>query len=264
MWSNGGYGSDQAALQHLLAQRPGWRRRLGEDATDIILGRQCLGCQVPGRPLCGVCRKEAVRLHRHDAGHWVAGRYEGHLRRAILAYKEHGCLALGDALGGMLAAAVLSSLQASTFEVGCRPIRLVPVPTHHRSRRDRGYDTVARLARITAAALRSIGQPASVAPALALVRDYERHSAVSVGGRTAVRGAFRWVPQGAGDGRLVIVDDVITTGETIAEACRALGEAGILPIGAAAVAGTVLRATRPGWPAKGVPGRRGSAVTAGG
>lgn len=222
----------------LLERRSGRLGRLVEDASDVIQGRQCLSCRAPGRPMCTACCVGVVSPHRHDTGHWVAGAYDGHLRSAILGFKEHGCLALGAPLGSMLAIAVLSLL-ASAKSGPC--IRLVPVPSHRRSRRDRGFDAVGRLAGRAAQAVSGAGLDASVSHALVLARDYERHSAGSVAGRSSAAGAFRGEPAAASGAGLVIVDDVITTGGTVREAHRALVAAGVTPIGAAAVAGTVRR-----------------------
>ncbi|MBU6243848.1 MAG: hypothetical protein KGP12_01405 [Actinomycetales bacterium] len=224
---------------HALLERPSGRlTRLVEDASDVIQGRRCLACRAPGRPLCSACCENVISPHRHDTGHWVAGPYDGHLRSAILAFKEHGCLALGAPLGSMLAIAVLSLL-AGDQPRSC--IRLVPVPSHRRSRRDRGFDAVGRLAAWAAQALSGAGLDASVSPALVMARDYARHSAGSVAGRSSAAGAFRGVPAPAFRAGLVIVDDVITTGATVGEAHRALVAAGVTPIGVAAVAGTVRR-----------------------
>jgi len=202
--------------------------------------------------MCVACCAGAVSPYRHDAGHWVAGPYDGHLRAAILGYKEHGCLALDAALGSMLAIAVLA-LARGQWPGG---LRLVPVPSHRRSRRERGFDAVGRIAARAAQALVSTGLDVAVSRSLVMARDYERHSAGSAAGRALVAGAFRGDPAGAGGvGReagvgLIIVDDVITTGATVREARRALVAAGLDPIGAAAVAGTIRRS--PGRHLRGV------------
>ncbi len=236
-----------------------WMRDLGDLArasSEVIHHRACLGCELPGPPLCPECASLLVDPHQHllqgsrelrgsEGMHpWVAGSYEGLLRKAILAYKRRGWLALDLALGQMLAIAVLCHADSGRRPPG-HPIVLVPVPAHRDSLRERGVDSVQRLAHQAVAHLQRRGLAASVGVHLVLGHEYRRSSAGSASGRQGVAGAFaspRRSLHGA-DPRLrgaciVVVDDVITTGATVGEAMRALRAAGLVVGGIAAIAGT--------------------------
>lgn len=220
------------------------------EASDVIHHRSCLACRALGPPLCAPCSAALLQVHRHALGCWVAGRYDGSLRSAILAYKRRGWLALDRPLGSMLAVAVAEHLTDATQGMAPRHIRLVPVPSHRDSLRERGVDAVHRLATQAAVALGSHGMSASVAPLLILAREYPRSSAGSAGARRSVAGAFAGVrvrePTSVRGTWVIVVDDVITTGATAGEALRALAEVGIEASGAVAIAGTELLKGRTG------------------
>lgn len=100
---------------------------------------------------------------------------------------------------------------------------VVPVPLHRRRRRQRGYDQAHLLAR-------AIGAAAALplAPALVKVRDRPPQSSLGLSGRRRnAAGAYRARRQPPlGGKRVILVDDVFTTGAT-AEACaRVLLRAG--------------------------------------
>jgi predicted amidophosphoribosyltransferase len=117
---------------------------------------------------------------------------------------------------------------------------LVPVPTSRRSRRTRGCDLADDLARASARLLRRTGVDVVVEQALTHGRDTADQAGLGADARWAnVSGAYR--PRGTlrSAGRdVVVVDDIVTTGATLAEAVRALVAAGHRPVGAAVVATT--------------------------
>ncbi|MGW5614789.1 ComF family protein [Streptomyces sp. NPDC003877] len=121
------------------------------------------------------------------------------------------------------------------------PLLLVPVPSGRRAVRARGHDPARRIALAAAADLRRGGLPARVLGVLRQRRAVADQSGLNSRQRLAnLAGALTVVPGGAGllrEGPVVLVDDVMTTGASLAEAARALRAAAdgpAVPLGAAA------------------------------
>ncbi|MBM7849111.1 putative amidophosphoribosyltransferase [Arthrobacter roseus] len=183
-----------------------------------------------------------------------AGVYGDVVSQVLLAYKNGGHTDLASPLLSALAGALHRGIQ--DYRTKETSILLIPVPSRGKSFRRRGYDPIGLLLRRTH---RWRLLPAGTAIASPL--RYTMRSAMqqvlprgSIGGNqlglgkrkraTNVRGTMRVKAsrQAAISGRVcVVVDDVLTTGSTIAEVTRALRDAGGLVAGAvviAAAAGT--------------------------
>jgi predicted amidophosphoribosyltransferase len=212
---------------------------------DLLLPQGCVGCDDPCGPLCPGCA--AVWPARRTPGSpqrglpecWSAADYAGPLRRAILAYKERARTALAARLAEMLAFTAVTAL-------GGRPpagrVVLVPVPSARRAVRARGHDPVARLAALAAHRMGAMGVCAVSRPMLALSRRTADQAGLSATERAAnLHSSLRATPRlrGTPEGPLVLVDDIVTTGATLAEASRALRA-----IGAEARLAVTLAATR--------------------
>lgn len=216
--------------------------------ADLLLGARCAGCHGPALLLCRECGEKirpmatevwpdpAPRILRHPGIVMpvAAGVNDGVLRRVLVAWKEGGTTRLTRVIDHHLAVAVAVHLRPG------RPLRLVTVPTSRRSRRQRGSDLVDDLARSAARLLRSTGADVEVMSALTFARTTRDQAGLGAGARQAnVSGAFKVRPKVDLTGRdVVVVDDILTTGATLAEAVRALLEVGQQPIGAAVVAAT--------------------------
>jgi ComF family protein len=175
----------------------------------------CWSCRAVagrGRPLCDHCRRRLRRLGSPPgAPVWAALEYEGPARALVAALKFRGALAVADSMAAlMVAAAPPERLQGV----------LVPVPLHPARRRRRGFNQAERLAR--ALALRT-GLP--VADCLVRGgpnrRQVERGRAERLAGPAGSLGVRGRVP-----GRALLVDDVTTTGATLAACTAALRGAG--------------------------------------
>jgi len=195
-------------------------------------GELCAGCgvaRVSGEaPFCPSCRG---RFHRDGV---VAGAaYAGPARELVLRLKYRADFAAGRAAARLL----LEALAAA----GQRPDVVVPVPLHPRRLRERGFNQAACIGREAARGLGAGFAPA----ALRRVRPTRALAGLDREAREReVRGAFAERRPGALAGaRVLLVDDVLTTGATAEGCCRALKAGGA----ARTVVGVAARA----WPAIG-------------
>jgi predicted amidophosphoribosyltransferase len=170
-------------------------------------------------------------------------RYEDAVRAMIVAHKESGRAGLARPLGAALARAVLAADTAASLDTGVRavdtaaaPLLVVPVPSTRAAVRRRGHDPMPRITAAAVGVLRARGVLVRRARALAHTRRVADQAGLREAGRAAnLAGALRVDRPGAVAGRrVVLVDDVITSGSTLAEAARALRAAGA-EVGAAAV-----------------------------
>ncbi|MEU9456304.1 ComF family protein [Streptomyces sp. NPDC048277] len=223
-----------------------------QDLTDLVLPAECGGCGTPRTVLCAECRAalsgavpRRVRPVPEPPGLpalYAAAPYADEVRAALLAHKERGALALAGPLGTALAGAVRAGLrEGRTVRVvaSCGdmagdarapgPVLLVPVPSAPWAVRARGHDPVRRIALAAAAELRRAGAPARVAPVLRQRRAVADQSGLNSRQRLAnLAGALEVTAGGArmlAGGRVVLVDDLVTTGATLTEAARAVREA---------------------------------------
>ncbi|MDF3302855.1 ComF family protein [Streptomyces tropicalis] len=211
-----------------------------QDLTDLVLPAECGGCGRPRTVLCPGCRAAlsgaAPRRVRPDpeppglpAVH-AAAPYADEVRAALLAHKERGALALAGPLGGALAGAVRAALRGACGPwPGAGPVLLVPVPSAGRAVRARGHDPALRIARAAAAGLRCSGTPARVLAVLRQRRPVADQAGLgSRDRRDNLTGALETAagaPRLLAAGRVVLVDDLMTTGASLRESARALNTA---------------------------------------
>jgi ComF family protein len=220
-------------------------RRTANQALDAALPAQCVGCGLEGPPLCAACVPALDRRLEAPAGvpiglpgdlpapllqlDWCAP-FGGTVRAALHAIKYGGEQRLAEPLGAAIA--------RRWARVGVGADLVTHVPVHAARARTRGYDQAELIAR---AAARHLGL--LYAPLLARERatiaqfDLDRSDrAANVAGAFAVRSprsteaadlAGRWV---------LLVDDVVTTGATLAACAEALERAGAVGTSAITVA----------------------------
>lgn len=159
--------------------------------------------------------------------------YAAPWRGCLIAYKERGAWWLSGPLGGILALGVAAVAGGQAL----RRLSLVPVPSRASTVRERGWDTTLGLARVVARELSAAGGAARAVPGLRHGRRVQDQSGLGIMARAAnLHGAF--VADAAPCDPVVVVDDLVTTGASLAEATRALRAVGAQVIGCAVVAAT--------------------------
>jgi ComF family protein len=171
-------------------------------------------------PLCGRCQQKAPPW---DAA-WAPFRYAWPLERLETRFKFSRDLAAGRVLATLW--------QRETFPAGV-PQMIIPVPLHGRRLRQRGYNQALELARPLASTLDI--------PCRHDVLLRARHTNAQTGldaveRRRNLRGAFVLRNGVALPTHVVVLDDVFTTGATLAECVRTLKRAGIERVDAWALA----------------------------
>lgn len=223
------------------------RSAYGAASADLLLGGSCVGCERPGVALCSRCGRRLAALPYPTAPIptpnglppvFAVTAYDGVARSALIAHKEHGRLALARPLGRALALSCLAAL--SCCERDLVDVSLVPAPTTRARVRERGQDPLLRVARECRRALGRAGVAAVLRPVLRVARSVQDQAGLTAQARSAnLSYAFETRSRPDMDGRAVLViDDIITTGATAAEATRAL-----TLIGADVVAVAVIAAT---------------------
>lgn len=217
-------------------------------AADLIIGASCAGCGRPAITLCETCvalltPRPHVSWPRPTPGELLrpttvtpvaSGVHEGALRAALAQYKEEGQFGLLRMLGHFLATSVCFAAPAD------QPMSLIPIPSTRATRLRRGQDTIGELARCSARALRAVGVDCTVGDALVHARRVADQSGLTARERSSnMNGALELRSSAGLDGRcIVVVDDILTTGATVAEATRVLTDAGFRPRAIAVIAAT--------------------------
>jgi predicted amidophosphoribosyltransferase len=242
--------------------------RTGIVATlfDLILLGGCAGCASSAHPLiCPGCAAELSvapeprrpRPAPDGLPSCVAGGdYDGALREVILAYKEHGRRSLAAPLGDRLGQVVRAGWPTPSLagpSVSSVPFALVPVPATAAAVRARHGDHMLRLARRAARWLSAVGQPAVVTTPLRALPKADSAALDREQRASSARGAFAVARQWragarpaalravADSGAVILVDDVLTTGATLAAAATVLLNLGVPVAFAATLAATRLR-----------------------
>lgn len=194
---------------------------------------RCAGCArltAIDVPRCGECLGQASAFERCVAG----ADYVAPWDRLITAFKFHQRAELATALSRLVERAVRPVLR----DAACRPELLLPVPLSRERLRERGYNQAWELARRLARRLQIDATPTVVQRG----RDTAHQVGMTRRERERnLRDAFWVEPQArpALQGRrVVLVDDVLTTGATAREATNALLRAGAAAVDVWVVART--------------------------
>lgn len=204
---------------------------------ELIFPPKCILCRrilaKEELDLCRRCRTDAPEFSGHRkklryvSDYTAAWFYEDQVRESIIRYKFRNVRSYADGYGRMTAMAVLQDLPGD-LEI------VTWVPVSARRKQDRGYDQVELIARVVSGEL---GLPCE--KLLTRIRDNKPNSSLDSAEerRANVLGAYRAEQAEKVCGRkILLLDDIITTGATASECARMLLSAGAKEVYAAAVA----------------------------
>lgn len=222
--------------------------RLAEGLAELLSPTRCAGCELPGALLCPACERDLPRIDPLDAcarcgapvggGACVecAGREYAFasarclgtlgppLSRMVVLHKDAGERRLGAVLGALAAEAWLAAPARGA------PQAVAFVPASRHALRRRGFDHAEGIARAAASRL-----DVPCVKALARVRGGDQRALGRDARLAALEGTFALGSQ-TPPPRVLLVDDVFTTGATLHAAALALRSAGCGEVHALAVA----------------------------
>lgn len=213
----------RACLEELRPLSPPWCRKCGRPFASMLAGQS-------SQPLCHACRRD---VYAFDLARSYAV-YNDPMVRAVTLLKYNALTPLADWFAGRLAELVASQAKLFAADV------VVPVPLHPSRLRERGYNQAELLARPLARRLRLPLR------SYLLVRTRPRPDRLKLTRRErwqTVRGAYA-IRQGTrvDNLRVLLVDDVFTTGATLDACARALRRGG-----ATTVLGLTIARAVPHW-----------------
>ena len=203
-----------------------------DHALSVLLPARCVLCgwqaYGAGYDLCAACEAALpgssllptpgrVTGHLSFRRSFAACAYVRPVDAMIQALKYGGQLVFGRVLGELLARRV------AAFGLDGAVDCVLPVPLHPQRHAERGFNQSAEIARFAA---RALALPFEERLAVRRSQTPPQVGLPPAARQSNVRGAFATAPAPIRGRRIAIVDDVITTGSTVAELARVLCEAG--------------------------------------
>lgn len=229
-------------------------KKLHSVAINLLFPPSCVGCDNFGPWLCNDCLKKIgvpidtcvfcnektlrgltcgdCRKHNNLFGIISVGGYKNPvLRNAVHAFKFSGVRDMAEPLGDLLAKNILQTLRSDLEE-----FTLIPLPLHKKRENERGFNQSVLLANRIASLL-------SIPVANLLVRNKTTTPQASLNSKMVnlrqenIADAFCVNPEFTTTipNKIIIIDDVTTSGATLSEATKILEQQGVKEIWGAVV-----------------------------
>ncbi len=237
-------------LRFTLAKGAGWAKSLYNDFKEFLSPSACLCCgrerdfadlllcpecirklnvrNIGSGPVCPYCGEIAGEnsycrfcIQKESLDFYFWGIYDNELKECILKFKFHGAIDLGKRLSEMAAGSLIERLAQNDYDL------IVPLPLHRARKRERQFNQSEVIAEVISNLLgielgrdillriRSTRQQAKLA---------EKDRWNNVKGAFVISNDLQDLLKGK---RILLVDDIVTTGATIYEASRPLLSNGI-------------------------------------
>ncbi len=215
-----------------------------EELLNLFLPSSCIICAATGSSVCSDClqkfRFAPNKVSRHQVNHltgFATCEYTPEIAKIIHEYKEGHQTALAKVMTPAMSKALQNFELANTY--------LVPIPSKRKSFTARGFEPATVLGKALA---RQVAKDCKFLLPVKQILSFSHLVAdqASLGGQdrriNLVGSMVAKLPRDFGDGpRVILVDDIVTTGATMAEAYRCLTSAGVEVIGFVAFAETLPR-----------------------
>ncbi|MEN9989668.1 MAG: hypothetical protein RL508_647 [Actinomycetota bacterium] len=208
--------------------------------TSFWLPVDCLICGQPPLQVCQSCRLKLPILPRSVSrpglvAGWATTAYEGAPQMLVHALKERGSGSVAKLMATAMAQTLSQNLEHTLAgQGGKQPVLLVPAPSRRSAMARRGFVPAVLLAKAVARQLRATSVTAQVLPLLrvgAEVADQSGLNRLERQQNLAGKMNCKSKPSAGFSGyRLVLIDDVVTTGATLREMQRCLTAAGWQPV----------------------------------
>jgi ComF family protein len=200
---------------------------------DLLAPPLCWACRSPaarGDPLCRGCRRSlrflpAAPIALRGLETWAPVAYDGAARDLVKALKFRGAARLAADMAALIVANAPAAMLAG---------HLVPVPLHPARRRARPFNQSALIAA-------AISERTGLPVADCLIRTGSKQTQVGRAREARLTGAGTMQAAGTPPATALLVDDVVTTGATLAACAAGLRAAGARQVAAIAFARTAGR-----------------------
>lgn len=211
---------------------------------SAVFPEHCRACGLSGTALCSQCQKSlrpSLPINEPKGSFALFDYQHPIVQKAVWELKYHRKSAVAKKLaeyGAPAAKEYVAAAVRNFADSDSMPIVLVPIPQHFTKTYSRGFNQSALICAWLQSALQGEANAVTIQPLLKKVRATEAQAHAHDKRQRQKNLADSMRAAGTIDPHAfyIIVDDVITTGSTIAEARRALGAAGAVCVHAIALA----------------------------